>query len=251
MGSFGRILRPVFDPGLVAHNGLLNNLVAYWPFNEAAGANNALDLHTNGLTLTQIASPGSVSGKINMARSLNGSSAAFERESWLSLSGAPAMSASAWIKPSSNATTQTLLSLWTPTNQFLVYLSDARTGLPNSGKVQIFTSNSTYATSANTALVFDGAWHHLATRYNGNLSGELRITVLVDGVESPMTVTGALPATLAVGTPYLEIGRVARGANYFNGAIDEVGIWSRAISDTEFSLLYNSGAGLPYAAFTT
>lgn len=36
--------------GAAAGNGLLNNLIAYWPGNEAAG--NALDLHTNALHLT-------------------------------------------------------------------------------------------------------------------------------------------------------------------------------------------------------
>jgi len=37
-------------PEVVAGNGLLNNLIAYWPGNEVAG--NALDLHTNALHLT-------------------------------------------------------------------------------------------------------------------------------------------------------------------------------------------------------
>ena len=38
--------------GAAAGNGLLNNLVAYWPGNEVAG--NALDLHTNALHLTDV-----------------------------------------------------------------------------------------------------------------------------------------------------------------------------------------------------
>jgi len=42
----------IFPPkgGAAAGNGLLNNLIAYWPGNEVAG--NALDLHTNALHLT-------------------------------------------------------------------------------------------------------------------------------------------------------------------------------------------------------
>lgn len=50
-----------------AHNGLLNALVAYWPLNEAGGANDALDLHSNGLTLTQQYSPGSAGGIVYSA----------------------------------------------------------------------------------------------------------------------------------------------------------------------------------------
>jgi len=36
----------------------------------------------------------------------------------------------------------------------------------------------------------------------------------------------------------------------FDGLIDEVGIWSRALNSTEVSELYNSGSGLAYP-FTT
>lgn len=41
-GAFVIPFRPAFDAGLAAGNGLLNNLIAYWALDEAAGANNAL-----------------------------------------------------------------------------------------------------------------------------------------------------------------------------------------------------------------
>src|SRR5262249_31508245 len=34
--------------------------------------------------------------------------------------------------------------------------------------------------------------------------------------------------------------------HYFNGAIDEIGVWNRALTSTEITNLYNSGAGLAY-----
>ena len=33
---------------------------------------------------------------------------------------------------------------------------------------------------------------------------------------------------------------------YFNGDIDEVGVWNKRLSDSDLSHLYNAGAGLPY-----
>ncbi len=52
------------------------------PLNEAAGANNALDLHTNGLTLTQTSSPGSDTGKVySTARTFDGAFDYFTRNS--------------------------------------------------------------------------------------------------------------------------------------------------------------------------
>lgn len=38
---------------------------------------------------------------------------------------------------------------------------------------------------------------------------------------------------------------------YFDGIIDEVGIWSRVLSGTEITTLYNSGSGLQYPFTTT
>lgn len=37
-GGFGRVFRPVFDLGLTARNGLLNNLLAHWSLEAASGA---------------------------------------------------------------------------------------------------------------------------------------------------------------------------------------------------------------------
>lgn len=43
-----------------------------------------------------------------------------------------------------------------------------------------------------------------------------------------------------------EIGSGQGGGNKWNGMLDEIGIWSRVLSDTEITELYNAGAGLQY-----
>lgn len=39
-------------------------------------------------------------------------------------------------------------------------------------------------------------------------------------------------------------------SQYFNGKIDEVGVWNRALSSTEITELYNTGSGFVYPFFT-
>jgi hypothetical protein len=48
---------------------------------------------------------------------------------------------------------------------------------------------------------------------------------------------------LAVGTDYINN---TLGPDYFDGQIDELGIWNRALSAAEISQLYNGGSGLQY-----
>lgn len=48
---------------------------------------------------------------------------------------------------------------------------------------------------------------------------------------------------VAIGADFLAAGTVN---SIFNGTIDEVGLWNRALSSSEISQLYNSGAGLAY-----
>jgi hypothetical protein len=49
-------------------------------------------------------------------------------------------------------------------------------------------------------------------------------------------------------TTYMSLGAAQDGGEPYNGQIDEVGVWNRALSSTEVTVLYNSGAGLPYPA---
>lgn len=46
----------------------------------------------------------------------------------------------------------------------------------------------------------------------------------------------------------IRIGRLSEGdSDFFNGSIDELGIWNRTLSASEISSLYNSGSGLAYS----
>ena len=88
------------------------------------------------------------------------------------------------------------------------------------------------ATEVTTAFTDTASWHHVAMIYNGTT-----LEMYLDGV-SKGTATGVYTNSAA---NWL-IGKWNAGANYFNGKIDETAIFSRALSTSEITTLYNNGA---------
>ena len=86
------------------------------------------------------------------------------------------------------------------------------------------------------AEVWDGAWHHVAGTYDGS-----RVHLYVDGVEMG---SGTPAPPIAYGLPSGEafyIGNYRGSCDFpFTGAIDNVRIWSRALSGEEIVTLASS-----------
>ena len=91
-----------------------------------------------------------------------------------------------------------------------------------------------------SSLLTDGAWHHVAAVLDNDGSPNLtEIKLYVDGVEE------AVPGTsVAINTVYsvrVKIGVFGSTANYFNGWLDDVRIYSRALSEAEIQALAEMG----------
>jgi sialidase-1 len=74
----------------------------------------------------------------------------------------------------------------------------------------------------------DGQWHRLALRRGGG-----RLTLFVDG-----TAIGAadVPGSVSRNSPFgVHIGRRMDSRAFFTGAIDDVHVWDRALSDEEIT----------------
>lgn len=110
----------------------------------------------------------------------------------------------------------------------------------------------TSLTNTSTALV-SGVWFHLVGVWSGATSG---MTLYVNGA-NPSTNTNVATMWVPAGVAALSIG--CRGltntgtgpSSLFNGAVDLVGLWSRALTANDVSLLYNGGAGLTYPFLQT
>lgn len=94
-----------------------------------------------------------------------------------------------------------------------------------------------------TQTINDGNWHFVVLTADGS-----NLKLYLDATERK-SGTSNINAQTNTGT---FIGnRVDDPSIGFTGAIDEVGIWTRALSSTEITTLYNSGAGLQYPFSST
>ncbi|MGW7526171.1 exo-alpha-sialidase [Streptomyces sp. NPDC054783] len=74
----------------------------------------------------------------------------------------------------------------------------------------------------------DGRWHHLVLRRGGG-----RLSLFVDGTEASVA---DIPGSVSRNSPFgVHIGQRMDSRAFFTGAIDEVHVWDRALSDEELS----------------
>lgn len=218
---------------------LATGLVGYYRLNEAAGANNAIDSSVNGRDLTQINSPGSGPGIISTCRTFVAASAqTFTRpdESALRIFGGD-FTITGWFNVSGTSNSQMIVSkigAASPNFEFqlLFYNVDADV------VASLFDT-----TGASVAAHFLGTmtpitWYFVAARRSGN-------TLFISrnaGTEKSADVSGL--GSIGGNGP-LDIGSQHANASptYFDGSIDEVAVYNRALSTAEIALLYNSGSG--------
>ncbi|MET8243648.1 sialidase family protein [Streptomyces sp. NPDC005202] len=79
-----------------------------------------------------------------------------------------------------------------------------------------------------TTAYNDGQWHHLALRRGGG-----QLTLFVDGVQS---AAADVPGSVSRNSPFgVHIGQRLDSRAFFTGAIDEVHVWDRALTDDELT----------------
>lgn len=94
-----------------------------------------------------------------------------------------------------------------------------------------------------------GTWHHVVLVSSGTawtlyVNGTARTLTVVDGSNIGHWFQDINPS----GTGELYIGVSQDADTYFNGVMDELGIWSTAFSSAQVTTLYNAGTALTYGA---
>ena len=113
------------------------------------------------------------------------------------------------------------------------------------GSVRVFLINKWNSPSnrivKNSVIqVDDNTWHHVAFTYNGTSLGS-GVNIYIDGNLSNGTVTyDNLSGSILNNVP-LNIGQGTWGGGAFNGIIDEVRVYNRALTAAEVEQLYNMG----------
>jgi hypothetical protein len=215
---------------------LLTNLIHYFKMdgnsNDIVGADNGTDT-----AITYNAG----NGKISLGAGFNGTTSEIILGTAIPMQ--TNLTIAAWVKTANLGTRQVIFgdSDATATQ---VYELD----LQASQKLRFQWSSSgtdfrSYITDA--IAINDNNWHHIVVTQVGTGAPQF----YVDGVAVSSSLSGSggaatKPAaqTSAIG----EYGGYAAGLSFWNGAIDELGYWSRALSSADVTQLYNGGAGISY-----
>lgn len=103
-----------------------------------------------------------------------------------------------------------------------------------------FTNENFGPSTDKTAIVGNGSWHMITLSID--MSAATKARVYLDGVEVGNKAT---VSSDVVNTYPVLIGRY--GSSFpMLGFIDQTAFWNKALTTTEITLLYNSGAGLPF-----
>ncbi len=209
-----------------------SGLIAYYPFsgnaNDASG--NGYNGTVNGAALTA-----DRFGNANSAYSFNGTN------NYISLSNTSALnftsggfSLAAWVNFTADNNDVMIIAKHIPYYGNGYFLGVGHTGYP-SNVFNFFVDSDIRLKTAETYN--DGKWHFVAGVYDGTTQ-----YLYVDGV-----LKGSQQRTYSnTNNIDITIGGLV-GNSYFNGLIDDVRIYSRAISDSEIQTIINSDTAYPSA----
>ena len=220
---------------------LTDNLLAYYKLDETSGTTSTDEVNSyngtiSGVTINQ-------TGKLNSAYSFTANSNFVTFGSQLDTIGTSSFSISFWIK--SNSATGGRIATkdndYSTNGSWGVYYDPTGIG--------IFYRGASTITLSSVTTVNDNIWHHVViTRNPTNGTRKIYIDGSLDSqISSGDTFTGSGLSPTTIGSEHSTSNEYPNG---FIGLLDEVGFWTREISSSEVSTLYNSGAGLEYPLST-
>lgn len=217
---------------------LIDNLVSYWKMDEVSGSR-ADSQGSN--TLTDNNTVGSAAGIINNGADFEASSTEYLNRSAQVWGVTNAWSWSFWLNPESFTGNPRVISFGNNsaadnvTIGLLVTNSKLFISLRNS-------SNVTFKDYSNSSTTFTtGSWFHVVVTWDGtDLLGYVNATA------QTFTKTTDSAGSQSNSSRVLYLGSTTSATAPYDGIMDEVGLWSRAITSSEVTSLYNGGAGLAY-----
>ncbi len=226
---------------------LSDNLVAYWKLDEASGTR--ADSFSNN-NLSDNNTVGSATGKINLAADFVASSSEY-----LSIAdnvplsfGDEALTITYWANGDTLSGTQSLLGKWASSGSVATCEYASRfVGADFAFRVGDGSTNGTVSStnySTQVAAFSTGTWYYIMVWHDPS-ANEIGIRINADDAHNNVLswTTGILD-----GAASFSIGRMGDfDGQYWDGLIDEVGIWRRVLTAGENTTLYNGGAGLPYS----
>lgn len=240
---FNRALSPadvqkIFAAGSAGKAGSASALVASYAGD--ANANDAI-AGNNG---TLIGGVDFVPGEAGQAFRFNGVDGEVKVPNSIPLEPSAAVTVDLWVNSSNPGSETYLLSKGANGGFFGSYALDTASG--NALFFDVFTTGGFFRSPpAPLESVFDGQWHHVAGTFDGQV-----VRLFVDGVEQGSGTILPGNASIVYGLPThndLLIGNYDDGVHqfnyHFNGLLDEVSIYNRALSASEIQGGSKAGVG--------
>jgi hypothetical protein len=210
-------------------NVAIPGLVAYYPFNgnandESTNNNNGV---VNGATLTT-----DRFGDANKAYAFDGVDDRINANVGAEMYSAE-KTISVWAMVSGAGSFNPRLVGVGPHGSSLQYYSLLLEGLTSPRRLWFFTYNAVSQAYSNTLVQNSSLWNHYTVTYNGSA-----VKIYINGIlDSETAVTGSLNN---FSSALLQIGYSDNGLDWFDGKLDDIRIYNRAISDAEILALYNA-----------
>lgn len=235
------------------HSTLTTNLVSYWELEEASGTR--VDSHgANDLSESGTGGVGQVSGAQGNAADFEAGDSDYlsitdASQSGLDLTGD--VSVSFWITPESQPATNSQYSIVSKYNSATANRSyDFAYRDVSSTKYFRFVSTTTGSTNFNILDVAytmsNATTYHVVMTFDASAA---TMELWVNG-SSQGTATGSF-TSIYNGSSDFRISGLGNSTSFFDGVLDEVGIWSKVLTSSEISDLYNSGTPLEYETLSS
>ena len=208
-----------------------DNLIAYWRLDESSGnASDSVGSRTATNTSVTYAT-----GKIGNGAVFNGTSSTMSFSAFTTLT--TTFSINCWVNFSGVTGNQIFFMAGT-SGAGAIYISRM-----NASGNLTFTEQAVADYDSGTVLPATG-WNMVTVVKNGD--GANNLTQYINGVQTATTNSvGSVAA--GAGTGYF--GSFNGTSNWFNGTLDEVGVWTKALYQLEISQLYADGGGSQYQLF--
>ncbi|MEO8662608.1 MAG: LamG-like jellyroll fold domain-containing protein, partial [Bryobacteraceae bacterium] len=208
-------------------NAAPSGLVAAYSFSNGTGTT-VTDLSGNNLTGNIVGATWTTSGKFGNALSFNGTSSYVDLGNPASLRLTASMTIEAWVKAAANpADDGQIVSKSNGVGWQFKTTPD--TG-PHTFGIAVSPAASSTTQRYSTTVRTLNTWYHVAGVYD---AASASLSLYVNGVLDNGSLRGTIPATQFNQNLNVNIGRLTGGGYYFNGIIDEVRIYNRALLPAE------------------
>ena len=208
-----------------------SGLVGHWKFDEGAGST-ANDSSGNGNNGALTNTPLWTTGKVGKALYFNGIDSNVSVLASTVLDMATAFTMSAWVNPTATASDFRAVLV----KNYKNYLYSSVAGYCGNGTPLGGFSETTNQAVCDQSPLAINSWSHLAVSYDGAFLTLYRNGVAISTVASSETMSRS--------TGTLQIGASQFG-EFFQGMVDEVRVYNRALALSEIQTIYQQDGGTP------